>query len=44
VSPSVDWIALRVWVDDIEAMTGYDLLSDVPTSVEAVVEARVDTL
>jgi endonuclease G len=44
VSASDDWQPYRVSVDDIEAMTGYDLLSDVANSVEAVVEARVDTL
>jgi endonuclease G len=44
VSASDDWQPYRVSVDDIEAMTGYDLLSDVPGSVEAVIEARVDSL
>jgi endonuclease G len=36
------WSAFRVSVDEIEKMTGYDLLSNVPTSVQQVIEAGTD--
>lgn len=39
-----NWRLYRVSVDDIEAATGYDLLSELPTSLQAVLEARVDNL
>ncbi|SET37290.1 DNA/RNA non-specific endonuclease [Hymenobacter actinosclerus] len=39
---SADWSQYRVSVDAIEAATGLDLLSAVPTSVQQVLEARVD--
>ena len=42
ISKGADWRTFRVSVDAIEAMTGYDFLSDVPTDIQAVVEARVD--
>jgi endonuclease G, mitochondrial len=42
ISKGADWHTYRVSVDAIEAMTGYDLLSDVPTAIQAVIEARVD--
>ncbi len=38
----VDWRNYRVSVDKIEAATKYDLLSNVPESVQKVIEARVD--
>lgn len=44
ISRTASWKSFRVSVDSIEAATGYDFLSDVPTSVQAVVEARVDNL
>lgn len=37
-----DWRSYRVSVDAIEAATQLDLLSDVSTTVESVIEARVD--
>ncbi|MDO7885987.1 DNA/RNA non-specific endonuclease [Hymenobacter cheonanensis] len=37
-----NWGVYRTSVDAIEAATGYDLLSALPTSVQAVVEAKVD--
>jgi endonuclease G len=37
-----DWHTFRVSVDSIEALTGYDFLSDVDPSIQAVIEARVD--
>lgn len=36
------WSACRVSVDEIEARTGYDLLSTVPTSTQAVLERGTD--
>lgn len=36
------WTNFRVSVDEIEARTGLDLLSDVDTTVQAIIEARVD--
>ncbi|AKD04344.1 DNA/RNA non-specific endonuclease [Pontibacter korlensis] len=36
------WGAYRVSVDEIEEATGLDLLSNLPESVQAVVEAKVD--
>jgi endonuclease G len=36
------WTKYRVSVDEIEARTGLDLLSDVDTAVQQVIEARVD--
>jgi endonuclease G len=40
---STNWGSYRTSVDAIEAVTGYDLLSAIPTSVQQVIEARVDT-
>jgi endonuclease G len=37
------WGSYRTTVDAIEAATGYDLFSAVPSAVQQVVEARVDT-
>jgi len=42
ISKSADWHTFRVSVDQIEAETGDDFLSDVDPAVQAVVEARVD--
>lgn len=39
---STPWESYRVSVDSIEAQTGYDFLSLVPESIQAVVEAQVD--
>ena len=44
ISITADWHNFRVSVDSIEALTGYDFLSDVDPAVQSVVEARVDTL
>lgn len=41
-SISSDWKTYRTSVDAIEAATGYDLLSNVPTAVQSVIEAKVD--
>jgi endonuclease G, mitochondrial len=41
---NANWRDYRVSVDSIEANTGYNLLSNVSTSVQSTIEARVDTL
>ncbi len=41
---NANWTNYRVSVDSIEANTGYNLLSNVSTSVQSTIEARVDTL
>ncbi len=38
-----DWRNYRVSVDAIEAVTGYNLLSNVRDSIQAVLESRIDT-
>jgi endonuclease G len=42
VDPDADWREFRVSVDDIEAATGHDILSDVDPALQSVIEARVD--
>jgi endonuclease G len=37
-----DWKSFRKSVDEIEAQTGYDFLRNVPTPIQAVIEAKVD--
>jgi endonuclease G len=37
-----DWKTYRVSVDQVEALTGYDFFSAVSTSIQSVIEARVD--
>lgn len=37
-----DWKAYRTNVDAIEAATGYDILSNVPTAIQSTIEAKVD--
>ncbi|MBO9204718.1 MULTISPECIES: DNA/RNA non-specific endonuclease [Niastella] len=39
-----DWKTYRTSVDAIESATGYDLLSNVSSSVQGVIEAKVDNL
>jgi endonuclease G len=36
------WRKFRTSVDDVENLTGYDLLSNVSGTVQTVIEARVD--
>ncbi|MBK7873407.1 MAG: DNA/RNA non-specific endonuclease [Saprospiraceae bacterium] len=36
------WSKFRVSVNEIEAATGYDLFSELPNVIEAVIEAKVD--
>ncbi|MBG1264933.1 DNA/RNA non-specific endonuclease [Nostoc sp. WHI] len=40
---NVDWRQYRVSVDSIESNTGFNLLSNVSTSVQSVIESTVDT-
>jgi endonuclease G len=37
-----DWRSYRVSIDTIESMTGYNFFSNVPASIQDVIEARVD--
>lgn len=37
-----DWRQYRVSVDSVEALTGYDFFSNVPTSIQATIESLVD--
>lgn len=37
-----DWRQYRVSVDQVEALTGFDFFSNVPTNIQAVIEAQVD--
>jgi endonuclease G len=39
---NLNWGTYRTSVDAIEAATGYDILSNLPAAVQAVVEARID--
>ena len=39
-----NWKSYRVSVDAIEAVTGYDLLSRLPVSLQAILEASIDNL
>ncbi|MFK0734504.1 MAG: DNA/RNA non-specific endonuclease [Gloeotrichia echinulata HAB0833] len=41
---TANWRNYRVSVDTLEAATGYDFLNQVSTSIQSVIEARVDTL
>ena len=36
------WKKYRVSVDELEALTGFDFLSNVPTDIQAVIEGIVD--
>ncbi|HPN22214.1 MAG TPA: DNA/RNA non-specific endonuclease, partial [Tenuifilaceae bacterium] len=36
------WTYYKVSVDSIESLTGYNFLSNVPTEIQNVIEARVD--
>ncbi len=37
-----DWRTYRVSVDQVEALTGFDFFSNVPTAIQNVIEATVD--
>jgi endonuclease G len=40
---TADWRDYRVSVDTLESLTGYDFLSQVPTSIQSVIEAQIDS-
>lgn len=37
-----DWRAYRVSVDQVEAITGFDFFSNVPSAIQNVIEGQVD--
>jgi endonuclease G len=39
-----NWQQYRVSVDEVEQLTGYDFFSNVPSSIQAVIESVVDSL
>ena len=39
---NTDWRDYRVSVDEIEAATGYDFLSNFPQDIQVKIESRVD--
>ncbi|MBV8860088.1 MAG: DNA/RNA non-specific endonuclease [Acidobacteria bacterium] len=39
---TADWKTYRVSVDQVEALTGYDFFSNVPTTIQNVIESVVD--
>lgn len=39
---STDWRSFRVSVDYVESLTGYDFFSNVPTSIQSVIESTID--
>ncbi|MBV9928275.1 MAG: DNA/RNA non-specific endonuclease [Acidobacteria bacterium] len=39
---TADWKTYRVSVDQVESLTGYDFFSNVPTSIQSVIESTVD--
>jgi endonuclease G len=40
---SSDWRTFRVSTDEVESLTGYDFFSNVPASIQSVIESTVDT-
>ncbi len=41
---NTDWKYYRTSVDEIERATGYDIMNNVPTPIQDIIEARVDKL
>jgi len=39
-----DWKSCRICVDSIDARTGNDFFSNVPVSMQAVIESVIDSL
>lgn len=39
-----DWRIYRTTVDAIETATGYNFLSNVPTIIQDLIEAQIDTV
>jgi endonuclease G, mitochondrial len=44
ISRTADWKTFRVSTDYVEANTGYDFFSNVSTTIQSVIESRVDNL
>jgi endonuclease G len=44
ISKTDDWKSYRICVDSIEARTGFDFFSNVPASIQAVIEGAADSL
>lgn len=44
LGPFPAWSSIRMSVDQLESMTGYDFFSNVPENIQAVIEAKVDTV
>ena len=44
ISRTANWKTFRVSTDYVESKTGYNFLSSVSTSIQAVIEAKVDNL
>jgi endonuclease G, mitochondrial len=44
ISRTDDWKSYRICVDSIEARTGFDFFSNVPKSIQSVIESAVDSL
>ncbi|MGD1045347.1 MAG: hypothetical protein ABR936_08480 [Bacteroidota bacterium] len=44
ISRTDDWKNYRTCVDSIESRTGFDFLSNVPTSIQAVIEGVTNSL
>jgi endonuclease G, mitochondrial len=40
---SSDWRVFRTTVNSVEALTGYDFFSNVPVSIQSVIESAIDT-
>jgi endonuclease G len=38
-----DWKSYRVSVNQVESLTGYDFFSNVPASIQSVIESTIDT-
>lgn len=38
------WRQYRTTVDEIETITGYDFLSNVPLNIQSIIESTVDTV
>jgi endonuclease G len=44
ISRTDDWKSYRICVDSIEARSGFDFFSNVPVSVQAIIESATDSL
>lgn len=44
ISKQDDWKTFRVSVDSVESLTGYDLFSSIPKTIQSVIEKSVDVI